>query len=219
MSPSQTAEDAEPLEQGPAGHFLYVPVRSGPLGCAARFFRTPLGGRTAVAFTTEQRLARTLGPAQQWIRLSEPALRSLAAPLGITTLRIDPRLSAPAAVRAGHSSEPEHAPEPAGMAEPVRAPHPVGGPEPVAVPGAGAGARAGAGPAAVPVPVPLLAAAAAAPAASEPEPAPVRTPGPVRTPAPALTTAPVRPPSPVPLLAAEPASAPDSRAPHHLLIG
>ncbi|MFC4034281.1 SAV_915 family protein [Streptomyces polygonati] len=97
MSPSQLAEDPEPLQPVPAGHCLYVPVRSGPLGSAARFFRTALGGRTAVAFTTEQRLVRTLGPAQEWIRLSEPALRALAAPLGITTLRIDPRLSAPAA--------------------------------------------------------------------------------------------------------------------------
>ncbi|MYS19104.1 hypothetical protein GA0115240_10477 [Streptomyces sp. DvalAA-14] len=97
MSPSQTTEDPEPLQAIPAGRCLYVPVRSGPLGSAARFFRTALGGRTAVAFTTEQRLVRTLGPAQEWIRLSEPALRALAAPLGITTLRIDPRLSAPAA--------------------------------------------------------------------------------------------------------------------------
>jgi hypothetical protein len=106
MSSSQPAEDAEPLEQGPAGHCLFVPVRSGPLGSAARFFRTPLGGRTEVAFTTEQRLVRTLGPAQEWIRLSEPALRALAAPLGVTALRIDPRLSAPAAHRA---AEPEPA--------------------------------------------------------------------------------------------------------------
>jgi hypothetical protein len=30
------------------------------------------------------------------VRLSEPALRALAGPLGITELRIDPRLSAPA---------------------------------------------------------------------------------------------------------------------------
>ncbi|MET7566281.1 hypothetical protein ABZV15_42155, partial [Streptomyces sp. NPDC005246] len=30
------------------------------------------------------------------IRLSEPALRALAAPLGVTTLTVDPQFSAPA---------------------------------------------------------------------------------------------------------------------------
>ena len=39
-----------------------------------------------------------LGPDQRWMRLSEPALRALAGPLGITEVRIDPRLSAPAPV-------------------------------------------------------------------------------------------------------------------------
>ncbi|MFF4136326.1 hypothetical protein ACFY1B_33310 [Streptomyces mirabilis] len=33
------------------------------------------------------------------IRLCEPALRALAAPLGVTTLTIDPQLSAPSADR------------------------------------------------------------------------------------------------------------------------
>jgi hypothetical protein len=82
-----------PSSQGPA---LYVPVRPGPVGSTARFFRTAMGGRTAVAFTSEQQLTSTLGLAQDWMRLSEPALRALAAPLGITELRVDPRLSAPA---------------------------------------------------------------------------------------------------------------------------
>ncbi|MFI2300298.1 SAV_915 family protein [Actinacidiphila glaucinigra] len=59
-------------------------------------FRTPLGGRTAVGFTTAERLAETLGPDQQWIPLSESALRSLARPLGVTALTVDPQLAAPA---------------------------------------------------------------------------------------------------------------------------
>lgn len=108
MPSSQIAEDPEPLERVPSGHALFVPVRSGPLGCTARFFRTALGGRTAVAFTSEKRLTGTLGQAQSWIRLSAPALRALAAPLGITELRVDPRLSAPAPTPA--------APEPAAPA-------------------------------------------------------------------------------------------------------
>jgi hypothetical protein len=99
MPASTTVEDAEPLEPGPAGHALFVPARSGPAGSTARFFRTALGGRTAVAFTSERRLVGTLGTGQGWIRLSEPALRALAAPLGITELRIDPALSAPAPAR------------------------------------------------------------------------------------------------------------------------
>jgi hypothetical protein len=64
------------------------------VGCTARFFRTPLGGRTAVGFTTERQLVATLGTGQDWIRLSEPALRALAAPLGVTAITVDPRLAA-----------------------------------------------------------------------------------------------------------------------------
>jgi hypothetical protein len=57
-------------------------------------FRTPLGGRTAVAFTTPRRLYAALGARQAWIRLSEPALRALTAPLGVTAVTVDPRLAA-----------------------------------------------------------------------------------------------------------------------------
>ncbi|MGX1565758.1 SAV_915 family protein [Streptomyces sp. NPDC055506] len=88
-------DDPEPPDRFPAG-LLYVPVRPGPSGCAARLFRTPLGDRTAVGFTSERRLTATLGPDQVWIRLAEPALRALTAPLGITTVTVDPLFSAPA---------------------------------------------------------------------------------------------------------------------------
>ncbi|MBM9510317.1 SAV_915 family protein [Actinacidiphila acididurans] len=97
MTVHADSEDAEPLEPGPAGHALFVPVRPGPAGCTTRFFRTAMGGRTAVAFTSERALVRALGPDRPWIRLSEPALRALAEPLGVTDLRIDPVLSAPPA--------------------------------------------------------------------------------------------------------------------------
>ncbi len=109
MPARPTDADAEPLERVPAGPALFVPVRSGPAGCTTRFFRTSLGGRTAVAFTSERRLIRTLGPAQPWIRLSEPALRALAAPLGVAELRIDPRLSARAPAPALTPAVPETA--------------------------------------------------------------------------------------------------------------
>ncbi|MEV5350307.1 SAV_915 family protein [Streptomyces achromogenes] len=74
---------------------MYVPLRPGPSGCAARLFRTPLGDRTAVGFTTERRLTAALGPGQTWIRLSEPALRALATPLGVTTVTVAPQFTAP----------------------------------------------------------------------------------------------------------------------------
>ncbi|MFE4919240.1 SAV_915 family protein [Streptomyces sp. NPDC056661] len=95
MSPVEFPEDPEPSERFPAG-LLHVPVRSGPAGCTTRFFRTPLGGRTAVGFTSAAKLTATLGTDQPSIRLSEPALRALATPLGVTTLTVDPQFSAPA---------------------------------------------------------------------------------------------------------------------------
>ncbi|MEU6218970.1 SAV_915 family protein [Streptomyces sp. NPDC047022] len=90
-----SGEDPEPSDRFPAGP-LFVPVRPGPAGCAARLFRTPLGDRTAVGFTSEARLRTTLGPDQEWIRLAEPALRAMTAPLGVTALTVDPQFSAPA---------------------------------------------------------------------------------------------------------------------------
>lgn len=96
MAQLRCADDPEPPEPVPAGP-LYVPVRPGPLGCAVRLFRTPPGGRTAVGFTTEHRLTAALGPHQAWIRLSGPALRTLTAPVGASTLTVDPRFTAPAA--------------------------------------------------------------------------------------------------------------------------
>lgn len=94
-------DDPEPEEQVPAG-LLYVPVRSGPAGVALRLFRNPLGARTAVGFTSLSLLAETLGTEQSWIVLSEPGLRAMAEPLGVTRLTLDPMLTAPA-VRAAAS--------------------------------------------------------------------------------------------------------------------
>ncbi|WP_330353137.1 hypothetical protein OIA45_07580 [Streptomyces chartreusis] len=95
MADHLSDEDPEPSERFPAGP-LFVPVRPGHAACAARLFRTPLGDRTAVGFTSQRQLTATLGPDQPWIRLAEPALRSLAAPLGVTTVTVDPQFCAPA---------------------------------------------------------------------------------------------------------------------------
>lgn len=95
MTDVPSDEDPEPSDRFPAGP-LYVPVRSGPSGWVTRFFRTPLGDRTAVGFTSERQLIATLGPEQAWIGLAAPALRALAEPLGVTTLTLDPQFAAPA---------------------------------------------------------------------------------------------------------------------------
>ncbi|WP_328724672.1 SAV_915 family protein [Streptomyces sp. NBC_00259] len=88
MSPVDHSEDPEPSERVPAGP-LFVPVRPGPSGSTGMFFRSPLGCRRAVGFTSQQKLLATLGEDQAFVRLSEPALRALAEPLGV--LRPGPR--------------------------------------------------------------------------------------------------------------------------------
>jgi hypothetical protein len=115
------AEDSEPPERHPAGP-LFVPVRPGTSGCSARFFRTPLGARTAVGFTSCERLTGTLGADAAWIKLSEPALRALAEPLGVRVLTVDPQFTAPApaAPASDHAPAASSAPAiPAGAAAPT----------------------------------------------------------------------------------------------------
>ncbi|MGO4458576.1 SAV_915 family protein [Streptomyces sp. M-16] len=87
-------DDPDPEEQAPAGP-LYVPARPGGAHQVVRLFRTPLGTRTAVGFTSPDRLAAALGTAQPWIRLSEAALRAMSEPLGVNLLTVDPTLTAP----------------------------------------------------------------------------------------------------------------------------
>ncbi|MFJ7159897.1 SAV_915 family protein [Streptomyces sp. NPDC101118] len=87
--------DPDPEERTPAGP-LCVPIRPGTREVAVRVFRTPLGERTAVGFTTPARLAATLGAGQAWIRLSEAALRAMTEPLGVLLLTLDPTFTAPA---------------------------------------------------------------------------------------------------------------------------
>ncbi|MFD4577544.1 SAV_915 family protein [Streptomyces sp. NPDC058417] len=136
MAAPLCGDDPEPCERTPAGP-LYVPVRPGPAGNVTRLFRTPLGARTAVGFTSAGRLTATLGTGQPWIRLAEPALRALTAPLGVTTVTVDPPLSAPApAPSAPTPSAPapaQSAPSaPASAAKrPAPAPDRTAGPAPV----------------------------------------------------------------------------------------
>ncbi|MEU9560588.1 SAV_915 family protein [Streptomyces sp. NPDC048161] len=117
--PDPLQEDPDPLQPERAGA-LFVPVRPGPAGCCARLFRTPLGVRTAVAFTVERQLIRTLGQRQAWVRLAEPAVRALVAPLGVVDLVVDPLLAVPGPGTASRGQR-THRPAPA----PQRARRPV----------------------------------------------------------------------------------------------
>lgn len=111
-------QDAEPNEPVPTGQLL-VPVRSGPLGHTPRFFRSPLGARTAVAFSTEQRLTEVLGADQPWITLAEPALRAGRAAGDHRAHR------RPAGGRPGPSPLPTRLPAPSPLPAPLPVPTPL----------------------------------------------------------------------------------------------
>jgi hypothetical protein len=76
---------------------LLVPVRSSAAGSlTVRTGRLPSGERIGLAFTSEDALARALGPVQ-WIHLAADALTGMLAPLGIEHYRVDPdRVAQPA---------------------------------------------------------------------------------------------------------------------------
>ncbi|MFD8966868.1 SAV_915 family protein [Streptomyces sp. NPDC059568] len=98
---------------------LYVPVRLGSCGGQQlRFARTPLGARTAIGFTSARKLTAVLGEQQAWIKLAEPVLRALAAPLGATIVTVDPQLTAPATATV---PAPAPAPSPAPRMAPASA--------------------------------------------------------------------------------------------------
>jgi hypothetical protein len=73
-------------------HTYLVPVRESKSGALSlRTGRLITGERVGLAFTSEASLLMTLGPSQQWIQLAPGALRAMLAPLGVTSLRVDPR--------------------------------------------------------------------------------------------------------------------------------
>ncbi|MFD0266442.1 SAV_915 family protein [Streptomyces sp. NPDC127106] len=112
-------DDPEPEERIPAG-LLYVPVRPGNCTEAViRLFRTPLGTRTAVGFTSPARLTDVLGAGHPYIRLSDAALRRMCEPLGAGLVTVDPALSAPPV-----TPVPARVPArgPAGAQDPAQAP-------------------------------------------------------------------------------------------------
>ena len=72
-------------------HALYVPVRVSEAGVLTlRTGRLESGERIGLAFTSEDSLSLTMGPAQRWVNLGDQSLRDMLAPLGIRQLRVDP---------------------------------------------------------------------------------------------------------------------------------
>jgi hypothetical protein len=55
--------------------------------------RLPDGARVGIAFSTLAELRAASG-VPEWMRMSEPALRDLLAPLGISRIQLDPTLVA-----------------------------------------------------------------------------------------------------------------------------
>jgi len=78
----------------PTAKLLFVPVRERGRVRLIRLFRTPLGTRTVVGFTSWARLAAALGDGHACVELAEPILRELVEPLGVTRLIVDPHLVA-----------------------------------------------------------------------------------------------------------------------------
>jgi hypothetical protein len=75
---------------------LYVPLRDAACGVSLRLFRDRDGSRCAVGFTSAEGLERLLGPQQQYYRLTEAAVRSLARERSVSALIVDPGLVAAA---------------------------------------------------------------------------------------------------------------------------
>src|SRR6202008_3584784 len=75
----------------PVEHKLLVPVRTTAAGkLVPRFGRLPSGRLTGLAFTSEDSLARALGPSQQWTDLPWEALLDMLMPPGVEPVSVDP---------------------------------------------------------------------------------------------------------------------------------
>lgn len=73
----------------------FVPVHSaGDIG-ALQTGRLPDGRRVGIAFTTLANLRAASGPRQEFMRLTEEALREMLAALGVIRIQLDPVLVGP----------------------------------------------------------------------------------------------------------------------------
>jgi hypothetical protein len=79
-----------------SSHICFVPVRSLNGGAlVVQTGRLPRGQRVGIAFTAPDRLAKAMGQHQLWTQLSVSAVRAMLAPLGITSIQVDPILVGP----------------------------------------------------------------------------------------------------------------------------
>ncbi|HEY3873821.1 MAG TPA: SAV_915 family protein [Actinocrinis sp.] len=82
------------IKEPPDTERLYAPLRELPAGVCLRFFRDRGGQRCAVGFTSLERLTSLLGAEQRYYRLTEHAIRELAADRDVSVLVVDPGLVA-----------------------------------------------------------------------------------------------------------------------------
>jgi hypothetical protein len=75
----------------------YVPVHpAGGVGCTLQTGHLPDGHRVGIAFTTLTHLRAATTDHQEYLRMTEPALREALLALGITRIQLDPlRVAAP----------------------------------------------------------------------------------------------------------------------------
>lgn len=113
--------------QPPDDGRLYVPLRQAACGVSLRLFRDRGGNRCAVGFTSEQRLVSVLGPREPFYRLTERAVRELAAERDVFALVVDPGMVA-APVRAVAQAQPvvQPQPQPQLSVRAARMRHPLG---------------------------------------------------------------------------------------------
>jgi hypothetical protein len=71
---------------------MVVPVRKGSGTVCLRCGRLSTGERVGIAFTTETGLIKVMGRDQAWMRLSDRAMKTMLAPLGIRRIQVDPEL-------------------------------------------------------------------------------------------------------------------------------
>lgn len=82
-------------------HPLYVPVIKNRMTGVfhLRTARDVNGGRTGLAFTSQERLTLAMGHELQCTQMCEAALRQALNPIGITLITVDPEHVGPAAQR------------------------------------------------------------------------------------------------------------------------
>ncbi len=93
---------------------LFVPIKATRIADVASICiaRLPEGARTALAFTSIDRLTGAMGGQQPWAVMCEDALRTTLAPIGIARIQVDADYVGPAIGRLPRPTVPEPADTP-----------------------------------------------------------------------------------------------------------